>query len=59
MTEAAPRKTPPIADAKIEINGTYETVGVQWKTSKSGITSIKLDRPLDSFILVIADRSPQ
>lgn len=51
MTEAA-KKAPPIADAKIEVNGTYETIGVQWKTSKHGVTSVKLDRPTDSFILV-------
>jgi hypothetical protein len=30
----------------------YETVSAQWATSKRGVTSIKLDRPVDSFILV-------
>lgn len=51
MSEAA-KKAPPIADAKIEVNGTYETIGTQWKTSKPGVTSIKLNQPTDSFILV-------
>jgi hypothetical protein len=52
MTEAATKKAPPIADAKIEVNGTYETIGTQWRTSKNGVTSVKLDRTVDSFILV-------
>lgn len=46
------KRPPPIADAKIEVNGTYEKIGVQWRTSKSGVTSVKLDQPCDSFILV-------
>jgi hypothetical protein len=45
MAEAA-KKAPPIADARIEVNGTYQTVGTQWRTSKSGITSVSSTAPL-------------
>jgi hypothetical protein len=57
MTEAAQKKAPPLADAKIKVNGDYVTVGTQWSTAKRGVTSINLDRPLDSFILV--NRTPK
>jgi len=56
MTEAA-KKAPPIADAKILVNGEYQTIGEQWKTSKPNVTSIKLTQPTDSFILV--NRTPK
>lgn len=56
MTDAA-KKAPPIADAKEIVNGEYVTIGQQWRTSKAGVTSIHLDRPVDSFILV--NRTPK
>jgi hypothetical protein len=56
MTEAA-KKAPPIADAKIHVNGEYQTIGAQWRTSKAGVTSIKLEQPTESFILV--NRTPK
>lgn len=37
---------------RVLVRRDYETVGAQWATSKRGVTSIKLDRPVDSFILV-------
>jgi hypothetical protein len=52
MSEDQPKQAPPIVDARIEINGGFETVGTQWLTSKRCVTSVKLDRPVDSFILV-------
>jgi hypothetical protein len=38
--------------AHIEVNGEFITVGSQWLTSKKNVTSVKLDRPVDSFALV-------
>jgi hypothetical protein len=52
MTEDAPKKAPPLADARVQVNGEYITIGAQWACAKRGVTSIKLDRPVDSFILV-------
>jgi hypothetical protein len=56
MPEAA-KKVPPIADAKIQVYGEYQTIGAQWRTSKAGVTSIKLEQPTDLFILV--NRTPK
>jgi hypothetical protein len=58
MTEAAHKK-PPLADAKIKSEAGYETVGQIWETSKKNVTSVKLDRPLDSFIIVRRDPKPK
>ena len=55
--EAVQKKAPPLADAKIKVNGEYVTVGAQWSTSAKHTTSVKLDRPIDSFILV--NRTPK
>jgi hypothetical protein len=57
MTDAVAKKAPPIADAKIKVNGDYVTIGTQWTTGKRGITSVNLDRAVDSFILV--NRTPK
>jgi hypothetical protein len=56
MTEAI-KTAPPIADAKIKNGDEYEIIGQVWGTTKEGVTSVRLTRPVDSFILV--NRTPK
>ena len=50
MTEAA--KKPPKFEARSQDGDTWENVGAAWETSKKDILSVKLTKPIDSFILV-------
>jgi hypothetical protein len=51
---------PPAYSARLKNEGSdsWETIGNAWNTSRDNVLSVKLDKPVDSFILVPNNPKP-